>query len=346
MLTCGAFLEVHFLIRIRVRFKLFLTVVLYAASFTAVAVLQSSSQETLQLEQFEINNVTSGTMMFSLKDCNMDVQLKDGNSIVLIETTMDQGGERRLHVKWNATSDVLKVNCVGPAALHGEAVTVVVQVGREIHFHLVDLIFEPGGRSLFRSATSVDLGDNFSVTGDDGILQIYPSKIGSMSVQMDSGFIFLYEVDFDEASFVLGGEVDVYSWQDTYQRGMNVNLQTGDGVNVTAGLCLSDTAGRPTLQLPTSDDFDSSFSLGSSENPRILNVTRGNALSRLFLTHGVWRSQRNCGNTWDSVVKVGARLDDKFAAWSTEVSQSGTELMNLWLLGGSLGSDAHFHLTF
>ncbi|CAJ1357108.1 unnamed protein product [Effrenium voratum] len=321
------------------RFKLFLTVVLYAASFTAVAVLQSSFQETLQLEQFEINNVTSGTMMFSLKDCNMDVQLKDGNSIVLIETTMDQGGERRLHVKWNATSDVLKVNCVGPAALHGEAVTVVVQVGREIHFHLVDLIFEPGGRSLFRSATSVDLGDNFSVTGDDGILQIYPSKIGSMSVQMDSGFIFLYEVDFDEASFVLGGEVDVYSWQDTYQRGMNVNLQTGDGENVTAGLCLSDTAGRPTLQLPTSDDFDSSFSLGSSENPRILNVTRGNALSRLFLTHGVWRSQRNCGNTWDSVVKVGARLDDKFAAWSTEVSQSGTELMNLWLLGGSLGSE-------
>ena len=213
------------------------------------------------------------------------------------------------------------------------------QVGSAIHFNLVELTFEPGGRSLFRSAPYVNLGDNFTVSGDDGILQIYPSRIGRMSVQLDSGFIFLYEVDFDEASFVLGNEVDVYLWQDTYHRSVNVHLQTGDGLNASSGLCLSDAGGMPSLSASDWGEYDYGFSLGSSWWPRILNISRGNANSRLFLTHGVWRSHRNCGNTLDSVAKMEARLDASFSTWSTEVAESGSELMNLWLLGASLGTE-------
>ncbi|CAJ1401769.1 unnamed protein product [Effrenium voratum] len=320
------------------RCKLCFTLLLYLISFYVISDLDWAFTESWELPVLEVNNITSSTLLLELKDCNMDLQWREGSSITVRETTLVPDGDHQLHVSWNETSDVLRVICSGPS-LEGDAVTVQVQVGSAIHFNLVELTFEPGGRSLFRSAPYVNLGDNFTVSGDDGILQIYPSRIGRMSVQLDSGFIFLYEVDFDEASFVLGNEVDVYLWQDTYHRSVNVHLQTGDGLNASSGLCLSDAGGMPSLSASDWGEYDYGFSLGSSWWPRILNISRGNANSRLFLTHGVWRSHRNCGNTLDSVAKMEARLDASFSTWSTEVAESGSELMNLWLLGASLGTE-------
>ncbi|OLP89101.1 hypothetical protein AK812_SmicGene29464 [Symbiodinium microadriaticum] len=326
------------------RVKLCLAFLLYGISFAVIAVLFSNSEGTRELSRIEIHDVSSTSLLIWLKDCTMDLKVQDGSSISITETTTEfDPNSNQLHVDWNETADVLSITCSGPASEYGDAVTVVVEIGHTIHFQTFEVVFEPGGgRSLFRSNFSgldnESLGDKVSASGDEGVIQMYYATMGSLSVQLDHGFVFLYEVSFTEASFVLGGQVDIYLWQETYQAGLDINIQTGDGQNTSSGLCISDWSSRPLPQISNLGGYDYVFSVGSGTNRRPMNIIRNSALSRLYLQSGVWRSQRHCNNTFDSVIRIDSQLEDSFKTWAA-VAETRSELLNVWLMGPSLGSE-------
>ncbi|CAE7488412.1 unnamed protein product [Symbiodinium sp. CCMP2456] len=326
------------------RVKLCLAFLLYGISFAVIAVLFSASEGTLELSRIEIHDVSSTSLLIWLKDCTMDLKVQDGSSISITETTIEfDPNSNLLHVDWNETADVLSITCSGPASEFGDAVTAVIEIGHTIHFQNFEVVFEPGGgRSLFRSNFSglhnESLGDKVSASGDEGVIQMYYATMGSLAVQLDHGFVFLYEVNFAESSFVLGGQVDIYLWQETYQAGLDINIQTGDGQNTSSGLCISDLASRPLPQTSSLDGYDYVISVGSGTDRRPMNIIRSTALSRLYLQSGVWRSQRHCNNTFDSVIRIDSQLEESFKTWA-EVAETRSELLNLWLMGPSIGSE-------
>lgn len=123
--------------------------------------------------------------------------------------------------------------------------------------------------------------------------------------------------------------MDIYWFQRVFTPdvpGLQVYVETTQGQNSSAGLCVSDNTTRPILVEagPAETEFDHQFTLG---NPpyKWMEITRKNGRNRMVFSHGVWISDRNCNNTFDTFGTESfsdpPTLGRAFRSWARQAPQ-------------------------
>lgn len=321
--------------------KMTLSVVLYTATIIGVIILYSIESQRMPRGDVEFLDTSRPLhLKFQLKECLVDLITGDQDGLHYFRTTADLSAGPALTLSGAGTAqDGLTLGCVGPSNEAGDDETVQVKIGQDVVLQSVEVSFEGDGGMV--RVKDIEINGRFDVRGTYGIVQLDGDKAAEIEIQLDQGYIGFVNSDFGSASLVLGEEVDFYSWQNTDAMGMEVKIETVETGNESKGLCVSDNTTRPILQTAEDDTHDVYFTLGQPPY-RTVEITRKNGNNRLVFSHGVWMSDRNCNNTFDTFANawdVKPTLGLGFKPWAAQAFDAGMELMNLWLVGSSLGLD-------
>ncbi|CAK9046981.1 Uncharacterized protein SCF082_LOCUS26378 [Durusdinium trenchii] len=248
------------------------------------------------------------------------------------------------------------IGCAGPSNEEGDFETLQVEIGPDIVIGAVRAKGVEVRDKFSARLGSIDvmLVRHWFVTllpsvallrrGRVGIVQLDGDNSSEVEIQLDVGYVGLVNSQFERATLIFGEEVDVspgwYFWQYSSQQGVQVTIDTTESENATGGLCVSDNTTTPVLSQDV--EGDAHFTLGVPPY-RHINVTRKNGNNAMIFSHGVWISDRNCLNSFDtfgSAFNPAPTLGEGFKEWAKQAYDAGMEIMNLWLVGATLGQDA------
>jgi len=275
-----------------------------------------------------------------LKECNVDV-MPGEDGLDFLRTTADLSAPPSFTLGESVRDNlnVLTLGCVGPSNEAGDAETVVVRVGQDVVLDTLEVSFEGIGGMI--RVNNIEVTNRFDARGAMGVVQLYSDKTPEIEIQLDGGYVGFVNSEFHNATMVFGEEVDFYSWQDPDNTGMEVKLETVENANTSSGLCVSDGTTSPFLQEVAEDDHDVYFKLGKAPY-RQMQITRNSGNNRMVFSHGVYISDRHCNNTFDtfpSVFQAKPDLGFGFKEFTQQEYDTGMELLNLWLVGSTLGLD-------
>ncbi|CAK9106999.1 unnamed protein product [Durusdinium trenchii] len=317
--------------------KMTLSILLYTASIVGIIMLFLAMSHVPPLNEFVRHPPGPVKLGLRLKDCVVDLLIGDEEGLHIHRTTADLEVPGNVVVTDISASEFI-IGCAGPSNEEGDFETLQVEIGPDIVIGAVDVSFESEGGAV--RAKGVEVRDKFSARGRVGIVQLDGDNSSEVEIQLDVGYVGLVNSQFERATLIFGEEVDVYFWQYSSQQGVQVTIDTTESENATGGLCVSDNTTTPVLSQDV--EGDAHFTLGVPPY-RHINVTRKNGNNAMIFSHGVWISDRNCLNSFDtfgSAFNPAPTLGEGFKEWAKQAYDAGMEIMNLWLVGATLGQDA------
>eukprot|EP00439_Symbiodinium_sp_Y106_P074726 s1809_g14.t1 len=325
--------------------KLLLTVVLYSLAMAFVIqrlILMGSEGEPQALYQAS-DTITRSHLRIELTACVMQISVVPGSSVRLADRTIGQDsffGGASTKVYLVDTGSCLLVSCLGPASEPGFQVLAHLQVGSEANLSFTSVHLLPGDRSslLVAGANSSAFGENFSVVGQLGLVQLEYFRTPKFFVTLRNGLLDVRYPHVSAAVLDVGGAaVSLRIGTESSVRlllAKSSELTTGTPIDST---CLSDVAGVPTWNETAGD-----ISLGDDPNPPEFRILRGagGGLGALFASRGVLQHERMAEvNTRDSMGTAGFQAESDFTVWASQRAKAGAQVLRLRVVAPGFDDD-------
>ncbi|CAE7391123.1 unnamed protein product [Symbiodinium pilosum] len=279
----------------------------------------------------------------------VDIIPTAGLGLSFTETTL---GGSAASVKQDVSFGRLLLSCSGPANDKGEEAAVKLEIGSNVQWRLTQVNLQAGGRSLLRIGGPVYLGSMLSISGPEGIVQLENASVASLVVNLGGGYLHLHDVDFDTARFTLA-DTSLYLHAADSMPSFDLTVRSvSDGVDddllvqseAKADLCMSSASGVPqagNVTLLKKGTAQQTYRFGNGPSYRSVSVTRDvkAADNRLFVSHGVVRSERSCNNTLDTLKgQQVVQLGPGFQNWAQMMADQQIETLRLHVVGPALGN--------
>lgn len=328
-----------------------LALILYGLTLLALGSLLATTLSPPEHTVFSFQELPAGvdTVVLDLKSCMVDIIPMAGPGLSFTETTLGSGAAS---VNQDISFGRLLLGCSGPANDKGEEAAAKLEIGSNVQWRLTQANLQAGGRSLLRIGGPVSLGSTLSISGPEGIVQLENVTVPSLVVNLGGGYLHLRDVDFDTARFTLA-DTSLYMHAGDNMPGFDLTVRSvSDGVDddllvqseAKAELCMSSTSGAPQggpVTLLKKGTAQQTYRFGNGPPYRSVSVTRDvNAPdNRLFVSHGVVRSERSCNNTLDTLKgERVVQLGPSFTNWAQMMADRQVETLRLHVVGPALGN--------
>ncbi|CAE7510026.1 cobB [Symbiodinium microadriaticum] len=326
--------------------KLLLTVLLYslAMAFVTQRLMLMGSASEIQASYQASDTITSSPhLRIELTACVMQISVVSGTSVRLFDRTIGQdsffdGASSKVSLV--DTGSCLLVSCLGPASEPGFQVLAHLQVGSEANLSFTSVHLLPGDRSslLLAGANSSVFGENFSVVGQLGLVQLEYFRAPKLFATLRNGLLDVRYPQVSAAMLDVGGAaVSLRIGRESAVRlllAQSSELTTGTAIDST---CLSDVAGVPTWNETAGD-----VSLGDDPNPPEFRILRGagGGLGALFASRGVLQHERMAEvNTRDSMGTAGFQAESDFTVWASQRAKAGAQVLRLRVVAPGFDDD-------